>query len=82
MSYPQMVLNHLLQKEAVFCVRAPDRTGMARSKAAKQLLTVSPMKVEVRYRRRITTQGRLQLKSKADFGVRSLKDKTETGPGS
>lgn len=70
------------KKEAVLCVRAPDRTGMAMSKGARQLFKVSPMTMKVRYRRRITTQGRLQLKSKADFGVRSLRDKTETGPGS
>lgn len=46
MSYPQMVLNHLLQKEAVFCVRAPDRTGMATSKAAHGLSRESEGKIQ------------------------------------
>ena len=75
MGYPQMVLKCLLQKEAMFCVRAPGRSGRAAAKA-------SHIKTKARQRRRVITQGRLQLKSKAEFGVRRLKDKTETGPES
>lgn len=58
----------------VLC-RAPGRSGRA---AAQSLSNEDEGKAE----EGVTTQGRLQLKSKAEFGVRRLKDKTETGPGS
>lgn len=75
MGYPQMALKYLLQKEAMFCVGLQaDLEG--------QLLKASHMKMKARQRRRVTTQERLQLKSKAEFGIRRLKDKTETEPGS
>lgn len=42
--YSHMTLKHLLQKEAVFCVKAPKWPGIAITKATGKLLKVSQVK--------------------------------------
>lgn len=74
-----MILKYLLQKEAVFCAKPPNWSGIAITKATGKLSKVSQVNMKKRQRGRLRIQERLQLKSKADFGVKSLSDKTKTG---
>lgn len=46
--YPQMALKYLLQKEAVFCVKIPDKSGIPITKATGQLLKVSQVKMKTK----------------------------------
>lgn len=66
------------KRSSAFCVKAPNLSGISITKATRKLLKVSQVTIKERQRRRLAIQERLQLKSKADFGVRSLSDTTKT----